>query len=98
LKGKASPFLLSTDVHPAADERNAQPRSGFPDKRSFFPGFRPKTVIQMGYDQSEVKIPPHLPEGMQESHGVCSPGNTHHDPLPRLKHIIFFDRFLRTQD
>jgi hypothetical protein len=50
LKGKAFPLLLRADIHPAADERNAQPGGDFPDKRSFFPRFRPKTVVQMGYD------------------------------------------------
>jgi hypothetical protein len=98
LKGKAFPLLLRADVHPAAHERNAQPGSGFPDKRSFFPRFRPKTVVQMGYDQGEMKIAANLPEGMKESHGVCSPGNTHHHPLPRLKHLIFLDRLLHAQD
>jgi hypothetical protein len=53
------------------EEGNPQLAGCFPDKIGLLFSLRAKAMIQVGYNQRNVKISPSLPEGLKKSHGIC---------------------------
>jgi hypothetical protein len=98
LNGQPLLLLVGADIRPAAEKRNSQFSRELPDEAGLFFAFRPQAVIEMGRQEGKVEVSPQLPERMQEGHRVGSSGNSDHDPVSRLDHVVFLDGLSNFED